>query len=268
MKIPPKTSSNDSSRHRRTDWRMPEPARLEAIRHLTGTGSGGQLPKAITAPGRGGKFDEDGNVQPFPGNTFICHIDQSSQLYDALCAYQDGLKETMIADHYTFLPKPSFHMTVFCGVSGDPLGEDGWPEGMERTSSLNEITKKFSERFPRKDNSPGIDVTASGISKPGTVTMQPASPAGQSKLSKARHRLQKLTGLYRSDIDTYEFHISLGYLRRWFDQDTAEEAYKTAERLFAHYLRDRGAHTLGAIELCTFETMHHFEPVVFRPMGG
>lgn len=267
MKIPTKTSSNGSSRNQNIDGRMPEPARSEIVRYLTGTDSGGHLPKAITPPRQGGKFDEDGNVQPFPGNTFICHIDQPSKFYDALCAYQDGLKETMIADHYTFLPKPSFHMTVFCGVSGDPLGEDGWPEGMERTSSLGDITKTFSERFARQDNLTGTDVTASGISKPGTVTMQAASPAGQSKLSKTRHRLQELTGLYRSDIDTYEFHISLGYLKRWFDQATAEEAYKTAERLFAHYLRDCGVHTFGSVELCTFETMHHFEPVVFRPIG-
>jgi len=244
------------------EWRMPEPTRSKTIQYLVGADKAGSFPKAITDPGHGGKFDKEGNVLPFPGNTFICHIDQSSQFYKALCAFQDALRNSVFAEHYTFLPKPSFHMTIFCGVSGIPLGEDGWPEGMDRASSLDDITSTFSERFASQTNMSGFGMVASGISLPGTVTMRAASDADQSKLSDARHRLQKLTGLFRSDIDTYEFHISLGYLKRWFDQTAIDEAYATAEQLFETHLKDSGVQFLGTLELCAFETMHHFEPVI------
>lgn len=240
MNIPHETSTSGSQRVSRKELRMPEPTRSKTIQYLTGADNDERFPKAITDPGHGGKFDKEGNVLPFLGNTFICHIDQTSQFYQALCAYQDGLRNSLFAKYYTFLPKPSFHMTIFCGVSGVPLGEDGWPEGMERASSLDDITSIFSERFASQSNTSGFGMVASGISLPGTVTMQAASDADQSKLTAARHRLQKLTGLYRSDIDTYEFHISLGYLKRWFDQTTVEEAYGISEQLFATHLKDSG----------------------------
>jgi len=244
----------------------PETRRSQALSYLSGRSLLSEFPKAITDPGQGGKFDKEGNVLQHPGNTFLCHIDQTSEFYQALCAFQDDLKAAQLANNYIFLPKPSFHMTVFCGVSGSPLGDDGWPTGMPNSATLDQVTQLFSKRLSNWSKPTEFIVRADGMSMPGTVRMVPATRRDAETLANLRYSLQEATGLYRVDIDSYEFHISLGYLERWYSEKASEEAMKTADRLFCKHLGNLSEQKLDPVEFCTFETMHHFERI--RLLGG
>ena len=62
------------------------------------------------------KFDPDGNVQPFPGNTIICHLSPSSEIYASVQVLYQKLKEHPLSHLYTMLPPSSWHMTVFEGA--------------------------------------------------------------------------------------------------------------------------------------------------------
>ena len=111
--------------------------REDTLRYLSGQKADLEYPKGITMPGQGGKFDPSGNVMHHPGNTFVCHVDQKSDFFVSLCTLQDGLKKSPLAGNYTFLPQNSFHMTIFCGISGSPLGVDGWPREISSSANLD-----------------------------------------------------------------------------------------------------------------------------------
>ena len=241
----------------------PQTRRAQALAYLSGKTLQSPHPKAITAAGQGGKFDPQGNVLNYPGNTFICHIDPGSDFYQGLSAVQDGLKAASLAESYIFLPKPSFHMTIFCGVSGSPLGNDGWPNGFASSVGLEEMTATYSDRLADWATENIVSVVADGMSMPGTVRMVPATSSDEQSLLQIRHRLQSLTGLFRDDIETYEFHVSLGYLRSWYSEREALEAMSVADDLFDRHLKTLGPQPLGPIEFCTFETMLSYTPVQF-----
>ena len=228
---------------------------------LTGEGSDLDYPPAITLPGDGGKFNLEGEVLPYPGNTFICHIDPDSAFYQSLVNLQDAIRALPHADCMAFLPQPSFHMTVFCGVSGQPLGADGWPQGLEPNATLESISNRWCERLDRDGESSRFSVTPSHMRSPYSIHMQAASDADAAALLEARQRLECLTGLVRGDLDSYQFHITLGYLVRWVSITEAQVLVDRTNQLFDEYLADQEPIELGPIEFCKFDHMHRFTPL-------
>ena len=155
----------------------------------------------------GGKFTPEGQVLPFPGNTFLCHIDQKSEFFSALSAVQDELRRHPFSGHFTFLPKPTFHMTIFCGVSGSPLGYDGWPKDIPSNASLNQITDAFDEMLTENTLKKSFNILPDNLFSPTSVSMRGATNEDEINLRKIRAELEKITGLYRKDVDSYEFHV-------------------------------------------------------------
>ncbi len=225
---------------------------------LTGEGSGLDHPSAISTVGGGGKFDHNGEVLQHPGNTFICHVNPQSAFFQALSDLHDALRALPQSDFLTFLPKSSFHMTVFCGISGDPLGVDGWPEDIPRDATLDTVSSIWHERLSRIDEQGGFSVVPHSLPVPYSLKMKPASDADAAALLDTRQRLEEVTGLVRSDLQSYQFHVTFAYLVRWMDADEAQEMMESAQRLFNQHLANIGPVTLGPVEFCTFSTMHNF----------
>tara|TARA_B100001059_G_scaffold147082_1_gene146931 strand:- start:562 stop:1353 length:792 start_codon:yes stop_codon:yes gene_type:complete len=242
--------------------------REDTLRYLSGQKADLEYPKGITMPGQGGKFDPSGNVMHHPGNTFVCHVDQKSDFFVSLCTLQDGLKKSPLAGNYTFLPQNSFHMTIFCGISGSPLGVDGWPREISSSANLDEITQEFDTQVSAWEQSNKICMQPLGMSMPGTVRMVPATDMDARTLREVRYQLQDLTGLYRKDIDTYDFHISLGYLKQWFNDSEANTAMRYADRLFHNHLHSYKNVEFGPIEFCIFQNMHHFKIITVLGNAG
>lgn len=233
----------------------------EIIPRLTGQESELPHPPSISAKGGGGKFDASGAPLFFPGNTFICHIDTKSAFYKKLCQLQDALKALPQAGGITFLPKESFHMTVFGGVGGEPLCSSGWPEDINKNSSLDAINHSWCERVKQSDYLGGFNVVPMGMRAPYSLAMQAATETDALALQQARTKLQSLTQLVRDDFRSYRFHITLGYLVNWLDEASAQELVSASNHLFDHYLGDCEPVRLGAVEFCRFESMHQFTPL-------
>ena len=244
-------------------WKMTEPKRSDILSLLTGQKVGGDYPPAISAPGQGGKFTPEGDLLTFPGNTFICHVDRKTAFFEALCTMQDRLTEMPLADHFSFLPKASFHMTVFCGVSGDPLGQDGWsdklpePEGTD----LATATSRFITDLEKEKGEPGFRVKPTGLVLPATIEMTGANATEEGKLRATRALLEKVTGIKRGDVESYGFHVSMAYPIRWLSPEQAEEVMKFAESQFQELLSGFEAVDLGPVEFCLFQTMHRYDTI-------
>ncbi|MFV1528841.1 MULTISPECIES: DUF1868 domain-containing protein [unclassified Phaeobacter] len=230
---------------------------------LSGVGRSAPYPESITAPGLGGKFTPDGQALPFPGNTFICHIPRHSRFFKALGAIQAGVKAHPLARYFAFLPPSSFHMTVFPGVCGSPLGYDGWPDGFSPEVKLAEITETFMARLNDVTGFERVTVKAVGLYHPCSILVNPAGPAHTAALWKMREKLQALTGLHRPDFLRYRFHVTLGYPLCWIPPNDAGRLVDAAADLFAKHFPGRADLTLGPVEFCQFKTMLNFDPVLF-----
>ena len=245
-----------------TDQELPyEQRKAYALMKLTGGPQRSLHPKAITEPGMGGKFTPKGQVLPFPGNTFLCHIDQKSEFFSALSAVQDELRCHPFSGHFTFLPKPTFHMTIFCGVSGSPLGSDGWPKDIPSNASLNQITDAFDEMLTETTLKKSFNILPESLFSPTSVSMRGATNEDEIKLRKIRAELEKITGLYRRDVDSYEFHVSMAYTVKWLNEKMATKMVEECNSLFNKYLAQCDPIHFDLVEFCSFENMHKFSSV-------
>ena len=66
--------------------------RETAFRYLSGALTGGPRPDAV-----GRKFDAEGRVLRFPGNTTLCHIDRDSDAFAALAEAQRLVTDTAMS---------------------------------------------------------------------------------------------------------------------------------------------------------------------------
>lgn len=249
------------------------PARTEAesdnwLNRVDETGKVGKPLPGITSEEGGGKFATDGRVLPYPGNTFICHIDRSSRAYRVLCDLQDKVKALPSARYFSFLPHESFHMTVFCGISGNPLDTDGWPDGVEHGLPLAEMNRRFLEASARIDGFSGVTVRADHLKAGYSIHAEPATQESFDELWRMRDLLAEATGLRREDHDRYQFHISFAYRIQRMPLEVAKAHIEQTTALFEAVYPQLQEIRLGPVEFCSFDTMHHFHTEkLLTPMG-
>lgn len=231
---------------------MTDPDR--AFAYLTGALTGGDRPDAV-----GRKFAPDGQPLTCRGNTTICHVDQTSDAFAALVAAQDRLRAGPLADGFTFLPPESFHMTIFEGVIEYVRSPDRWPGHLPLDATVDSVTEDFAPRLRKIGLAQQLSARPTHIFGGFSVRMTGSDAEEEAVLRKTRDQLQTATNLVRPDHGAYGFHITLGYNLRWFTPDEAEAIIALSDEVGAD-LSARVPHiTLGPVEFCTFDTMHHFE---------
>lgn len=211
------------------------------------------------------KFNADGVVQRYPGNTTVCHLPAS-------CPLLPGLRNlyTALSSHPTLskiiylLPPQSWHMTVFDGAREGECEPGMWPPGLEKRP-LPEATADFSRRLrelglnleaeglapPYKMKIPGFDVSVVGIG----LRVEGATPEEEKRMRRLRDRLAETLGFRAPNHDTYGFHISMAYLLRHADGDDGIELNRL---LTESSPKVEMQIELGRVEFCTFENMLAF----------
>ena len=194
------------------------------------TGRRGQYPSGV-----GHKFEIDGSVRPFAGNTIICHLSQTSPLQQPLKALYAELETGSLASVYTLLPPSSWHMTVFEGIC-DQIREPGyWPSDLPLDASLMECNAFFEERLKgfEPDFRAPIQMSISnfrplvdGIS----LKLTPVDVAEEIRLRVLRNRLSDLLNLRPPGHESYVFHLSIAYLIRHLTEDQKAELSTLQER--------------------------------------
>ncbi len=243
--------------------------RPDPLAYLTGKLGQGEHPVAITPPDGGGKFLPDGTVLPFPGNTIICHIDRDSRAFRAMVEIQQALQAGPCAGNFFFLPRSSLHMTIFQGVSGPNARQNGqWPAGLSRDMPLERVTVNLLDRLEGVRVPSNRRVSCRGLHAGHSLTMEGASPEDEAGLRATRETLRGATGISPENFDRYTFHITLAYLARWLDEAEARQVIALSESLYAAHKENLQDISLGALEICSFETMYHFKPVALLGNSG
>lgn len=236
--------------------------RPDTVTFLTGNASGRVRPGGIGPVEGGEKFLEDGTVQHWAGNTFLCHVPEGAQK-DAMRAMQDEMKDSDFGRFYTFLPPSSFHMTVFQGVSPRHGKFEELPKGADGLTDRDAVTAHMAGqvrglKLPQRQR-----VRMASFYAGLGLTMQGADESAEISLRATRTRLKEATGIsHAADFETYVFHVTFAYLLEWLSDETALEVAEFCSDLTDRFKNDFGTLELGPIEFCNFDSMHHFEPVI------
>lgn len=239
------------------------PIRSETLSFMTGEHSGLPRPPAISEPGQGGKFMADGSVLSFPGNTFVCHVLPDTPSHRAITELQNALKAAPFARYFSFLPPSSFHMTVFQGVCMPKEAQAPFPEGTAREDGLDDITETMLKRLQPVSFPDPFSIEAVGpfLHSGLGIHVDGKGDAAKSAMWQTRRDLREALKLDFVDFDAYRFHISLAYLLEWLTPDQAFEIRDTLGALVTDLADAVPEIEIGMNEFCTFDTMHHFEPI-------
>jgi hypothetical protein len=212
-----------------------------------------------------GKFDPDGNVQPFPGNTTVCHLSPTSELFGNLLELYKKLKSCRLASKFTLLPPSSWHMTVFEGVCDQVRQPAFWPDNLPLDIPLEECTSIFEKKLssfalecqpPYLMSVTGFDPLEIGIG----VHLEPRTTEESARLRNLRDRLSEHLHIRHPSHNTYGLHFSLAYLLRHLsDGETAE----LRALLNDHFKTMPVEFELGAPEFCRFKDMFAFERIMY-----
>ena len=219
------------------------------------------LPDFKKPNGVGDKFDPDGTVLPFQGNTIQSPLPESSKLYASLLVLYERLKKSRLAKHYALLPPSSWHMTVFEGVTPREKKPGYWPDDLGQNASIADCTALFLEKLGSFDLATELPfhMTVVGYTKAGLGLHVVPHERDVAQIRDLRDRLSSLLHIRHADHDRYGLHISLAYVMKAMDDGQRAELHGI---LTDHFSRMPKEFELGAPEFSTFEDMYAFKPIL------
>ena len=212
-------------------------------------------------PTVGRKFDADGTVLRFRGNSIVSTVGPELRPYFLLEAVQERLRTSPIADRFALLPPSSFHMTVFdlvCELVREP---QEWSLRVPLEAELEEADRVFADAL-RTVPTPGpLNMRLERV-HPGTVTCHvrvgPADLPTARALRDYRDAVAEATGVRRIHHDRYGFHISLAYLLRVLDEEEHRTYQRLTEEVTTEIAGEFGTLRLPEPELVFFDDMCEF----------
>lgn len=224
------------------------------IAYLTGRGQGPR-PHAV-----GEKFTPEGEVMPFSGTTTLCHIPARTPLHDALIAAQNRLRAGPHSGAFAFLPPASFHMTVFEGVTDQHRHRPRWPAHLSLDASVPEVLADGAARLDGVRLPDRFAVRMTGLFGGYSIRLSGANAAQETALRQARRDLAERLAIHRPDHDSYGFHITLAYLLRWLDAQSAKAVMDLSAKVMRDLAPILNGAKLGPVTYCHFEDMYAFAP--------
>lgn len=210
--------------------------------------------------GTASKFHEDGRVRPFPGNTFVSALAVGRPESATFADVADRLKTSSVGRRLTFLPRSSYHMTVFEGICVDLTEPTLWPADLPATD-LATATAFFEASIagldglagPLRMRPAGLLSWAAGL----VIGLEPVDTAENARLRGFRDRLSDAIGLRKPGHDGYAFHLTLAY---WLDRADDGDWVLEREALSTHVRATVPTLDMPAPDFCTFADMHAFPP--------
>lgn len=241
-----------------------------ALLGAAGMAAGKAFGQPARLPDVGRKFDANGSVLPFAGNTIVCHLPQqgeNSAAFDALLGIYRQVPGESWASKMTALPPSSYHMTIFGGANDKERRYPLWPAGLPLDLPMARCSEILGDRLRDvhlTDDAPPYRMRVNLAEPPAsetplTIRLHPADADTERRLRTLRDRLSKVMGIREPDHDRYQFHITLGYqFAAMADGET--RAFRAALARWKDELARRvPIITLGAPEYCVLADMFAFK---------
>lgn len=161
----------------------------------------------------GRKFNADCTVRHFPGNTMVCILDHSTEVFKRAKELRDSIISSPMGQFIAPLPDDSLHMTAIEGVCDQVRTPELWSSKLSLDTPLEDVDDFLEKTWSNIPKLEGVHMVfdsiwaGSGI----CIGLYPASYADDVKIRDWRDSVSEKTGLRFPGHDRYRFHISLAY---------------------------------------------------------
>lgn len=205
------------------------------------------------------KFDEQGNVLPYYGNTIISFANQEEEdIYQTSCRVQEQMKKTGFADCLAFLPPSSFHITVQSLCRVRDKGTPQWPSYIPadvKFSEVDKILKKRIEDIPKPENIIMI-FDECAVNK---LIVKPYDEHSKICLKQYRDQAAEKTGIHHPWHDEFRYHISLNYVVKMLNEKQIEECENFCRSMTEELRQNQKPFKLSKAEFVIFNDMLSYE---------
>jgi hypothetical protein len=206
----------------------------------------------------GTRYDESGTFLREPGNTVVCHLVEGSASQRAIIDARQRLLEMPQSLQFAFTPISSLHMTLFQGIIEYRRRLPYWPQEIALDTEIDGMTDLYLDRL---QSFAALEPFRVGVTEvtPAGLTVEGLTVDDRRSMHAWRDALANVFGYRHPDHDSYVFHITFCYPRRWLN-----EAALTAWQAMLDAALDALRRTTPVVELkppafCSFQDMNHFE---------
>ncbi|MBQ9301181.1 MAG: DUF1868 domain-containing protein [Clostridia bacterium] len=216
----------------------------------------------------GNKFDRQGNVRYFPGNTVISFIQHDSPAFGLVREIRGILQESEAGDCFCYLPDDSIHMTVIQGVCDQHRKAQLWTKLLPLNAPLEQVDKLFEERFAQVQPLGNVRMRTAGLKADETygIYLQPETDLDAQRLLRYRDDVSAKLGVRFPDHDSYRYHISICYGVRTPTAEQNRTLDKFEKSINARLEAQPSTFDIAEPNLTYFRSMFRFEKERFdRP---
>lgn len=210
----------------------------------------------------GNKFNEDGSVRFFPGNTIISKLDHSAPVWQEFTKIRDMFAALPAGHCATMLPDDSIHMTVFEGVCHQWRRPELWTTLLPLDCTLTETDELFERAFAtvRPLGPVRMRMDSVHVSFGASIRLQPVTQADADELRRFRDDCSAALGIRHPIHDTYKYHLSIFYFTTTPTPEEEAQLLAAGERATA-YIRSKDiTFPILPPQLTFFDNMFDFKP--------
>lgn len=208
------------------------------------------------------KFNADGTVRFFPGNTVVSMITQDIPVYPAFRRIRAMLEAKEAARCVTMLPDDSLHMTVLEGVCHQWRRPELWTDRLPLDCRLTEVDDLFERVFHEAEPLGKVEMELDGInqSRGISVRVRPVTEEDDRKIRRYRDALADAMGVRFPNHDAYRFHISMCYFTKDPTEAEWEEIHAFKAEAEAYIGACKTRFVMREPLLTFFDNMFYFHP--------
>ena len=208
----------------------------------------------------GRKFNEDGSVRFWPGNTMICLLDHDSLVYEKIKEIRDDFGRNKIGECLTLLPDESLHMAAIEGVVDGNRAPEHWTTLLPCDSPLEKVDDLFQEKWKDIPKLGKVEMVFHHI-RVGTglcVALRPKTEDDEKRIRGWREIVSKKMGLRFPSFETYEFHISLAYGYRVPNKEQMDNLENIVNEYNDEFAKDKFSFVVPEPSMTYFDNMFFF----------
>ncbi|WKL19854.1 DUF1868 domain-containing protein [Agrobacterium tumefaciens] len=209
----------------------------------------------------GSRFNAEREFLPEPGNTVVCHLVEGSQTESAIIRTRQRFLDMPEASLLAFTPVSSLHMTVFQGIIEFRRMAPYWPEDMPLDTPIDTMTDYYRDRLSAFPALPGFEMQVTGL-RPTGLVMKGATAEDDRIVALWRDSFAEAFGYRHPDHESYEFHITLSYITRWFDPESLPRWQTMLDEELEKLRAAAPVIEMRPPAFCEFMDMNHFKELI------